>query len=224
MRPQSFRTPLQKMKWVTLSKYYQHRLVKGSLLSKHAELHQCMLTRACCIAYCVMCYCNHIVMETHREQCTVIKFCFKLKMNGADTYKMMKTVYGGWCLSRAYSNIFEWFGKFQEGCKSMEDEARAERPRTSQTVNIECVCAALNTDWQIFIRMLTDDLNINKETIWQIITEDLEEKRYACISCPTHWPGSREKNVFSSVKIISNRVKLIQIFEEKIEDRTCKVT
>ncbi len=108
----------------------------------------------------VLLYC--IVTETHREQRIAIKLCFKSGINGADMYKIMKTVYGNACL--ACSNISEWFCRFQEGHKSVEDEARAGRPRTSQTVNnIKRVHAVLKTDRQMSIRMLADDLNITKK-------------------------------------------------------------
>ncbi len=63
----------------------------------------------------------------------------------------------------------------------MEDEARAECPRTSQTVNnMEHVHAVLETDRRMSIRMLADDLNIDKETIWQIIMEDLGRSKGMC--------------------------------------------
>ncbi len=62
-----------------------------------------------------------VVMETHYEQHTAFKFCFKLGMNGADMYKMMKLVYSD----------AEWSGRFRKGCESEEDEARVGHPHTS---------------------------------------------------------------------------------------------
>ncbi len=116
-----------------------------------------------------------IVMEAHRKEHTVIKFCFKSEMNGADMNNMMKMVYSDTCPAR--SNAFEWFGWFWEGCESVEDETRVGCLHTSQTVNnIEHVRAALKTDQRMSIRMLADDSNIDKETIQQIIMENLEKK------------------------------------------------
>ena len=40
---------------------------------------------------------------------------------------MMKKVYGDDCLSR--SRIHEWFKRFQEGRKALEDDERSGRPR-----------------------------------------------------------------------------------------------
>ncbi len=102
-------------------------------------------------------------METHCKQHTEIKFCFKSGMNDADTHKMMKMKYGNACL--AYLNVFKWFGRFRKGWESVKDEARPRCPRTSRTVNnIECMHAVLKTDRRMSIRILVDNLNIEKET------------------------------------------------------------
>ncbi len=85
---------------------------------------------------------------------------------------MMKTAYGDAYLAR--SNVFEWFGRFWEGCKSVEDKTRAGCLRISQTVNnIERVCASLKTDQRMPIKMSADDLNIDKETVLQIVEDTL---------------------------------------------------
>ncbi len=74
----------------------------------------------------------HIAIEMHCEQCTAIKFCLKLEMNHAGTYKMMKTAYGDACLTRW--NIFEWFGRFWEDRESVKDEAVADIPTPTKLV------------------------------------------------------------------------------------------
>ncbi len=74
--------------------------------------------------------------------------------------------------------ISEWFGRFWEGRENMEDEARVGCSHTSQIVNnMERVHAVLKTDQRIFIRMLEDNFNIDKETIQQTIMEDLDKKK-----------------------------------------------
>ncbi len=49
-------------------------------------------------------------METHREQRTVFKFCFKNELTATETLKMLQKAFGHKCLSRV--NVFEWYGKF----------------------------------------------------------------------------------------------------------------
>ncbi len=91
---------------------------------------------------------------------------FQIGMNGTDRYKMMKMAYGDACLARL--KVFKWFGRFWEGCESVENEVSARCQRTNPTANnSKHVRTALKTDWLVSIRMLVDELKIVKETIRQ---------------------------------------------------------
>lgn len=51
-----------------------------------------------------------------------IKFCFKLGKTPTQTYEMSKQVYQDNCLSRA--RVFEWFVRFRNGKKDLENDKR----------------------------------------------------------------------------------------------------
>jgi len=80
-------------------------------------------------------------MPEEQEQHACIKLCVKLGRNGAETFGMLKTAFGGQCLSRA--RIFEWHKKFKEGRDSVDDNPRSGRPMTSET---DDCCAIVRTD------------------------------------------------------------------------------
>lgn len=117
-------------------------------------------------------------MEATLEQRYAMKFCFKSGKNATKTFEMMKISYGNKCMHR--TNVFRWFKYFKNGRQSVEDEKRARCPRVSRTPDkIEAVRCALKEDCRLTVRMLSARLNIDRETIRTIITENLEKKRFA---------------------------------------------
>lgn len=122
-----------------------------------------------------------------------IKFCFKLGKSATETYVMLKQVYGEQALSR--SRTFEWYGRFRDGRESVEDVAHTGRPisvRTPET--IEKVRKLVTADRRLSIRMLASELNIDKEVVRQILTQDLG-KRKVCAKFVPHCLSDDQKQV-----------------------------
>jgi len=77
-----------------------------------------------------------IKLSVNVQQCVNVNFCVKLGKSATETYDLLKKVYGDECLSRI--QVFEWFKRFKEGRKEIEDDQRPGRPSTSKTdTNIE---------------------------------------------------------------------------------------
>jgi len=51
---------------------------------------------------------------------------------------------------------------------------------------VESVCRLLTEDHRTTLQMIADHLNIGKETVHWIVTEDLEDLREICYSCLDH--------------------------------------
>ncbi len=119
-----------------------------------------------------------IVMETNIEQRSAIELCWKAGKTGAETYKLLRKVYGEECVSRA--TMFLWFSKFRDGCEDVHDDEQAGRPHTSRTDNIAAVRAALQHDCRLTVHLLEEQLHINREMICHIITKDMGKKICAC--------------------------------------------
>jgi len=77
-------------------------------------------------------------MDMKLEQRPNIKFCVKLSTSGAETFGMIRHVYGTEAMSRA--RCFEWLASFKRGRTSLEDDERSGRPSTSSTPkNVETI-------------------------------------------------------------------------------------
>ena len=71
------------------------------------------------------------------EERYAIKFCFRLRKNVTETYRILQTAFGASCINRA-SVAFEWHNRFKESKESVRDDERCGR---SKEVNIpELIC------------------------------------------------------------------------------------
>jgi transposase len=118
------------------------------------------------------------------EQRVNIKFCVKVGKTPAETYEMLQNVYGDESSSR--SSVFEWFKRFKDGREDHQDDPRSGRPSTSRNADtVENVPEMVTRDRRLALRVMLDELNINKETIRQILHEDLR-KRKICAKFVPH--------------------------------------
>jgi len=62
----------------------------------------------------------------------------------------------------------------------VEDEPRAGRPSTSKTDdNVESVRSLVRSDRRLTLRMISSELNLNRFTVHQILTQDLDIRKCA---------------------------------------------
>jgi hypothetical protein len=89
---------------------------------------------------------------------------------------MLLTVYSDEALSG--SNVFEWFKLFKDGRADLQDDPRSGRPSTSRNANtIANIREMVTGDRRLTLRMMLDVININKETVRQILHEDLRKRK-----------------------------------------------
>lgn len=105
------------------------------------------------------------------EQRVIIKFHVKLGKSACETFSLLKSVYQESCL--AQSNVYNWFKRFQDGREDVEDDPRSGRPSTSKTdKNIEKVGVLVRSDRRLTIRMISDTVGIDKESVRQILHDN----------------------------------------------------
>ena len=86
---------------------------------------------------------------------------------------MLQQVYREDTMSRTHA--FVWHKRFKEGRGEIEDDPRFGRPSTSRTAeNIEHMKQMVHANRRLTVRMIAEELSINKDTVWSIITENLE--------------------------------------------------
>lgn len=118
------------------------------------------------------------------EQRANIKFCFKLGKTCSETYSLMKKVYSTDCLSR--TQVYSWYARFKDGRDDMNDDPRPGRPVTVATDElVEKVRELIAYDSNVTCRMLAEEFNVSKNTIYDILTLKLN-KRKVCARFVPH--------------------------------------
>ena len=110
------------------------------------------------------------------EQRANIKFCVKLEIKFAETYELMKKVYGDDCMS--HIQVYTCFTRFKNGRDDLNDEPRPGRPEASNGAElVEKVLEIIAIDANFTVRMLAEELNLSYCTIYTILTEDLGKRK-----------------------------------------------
>jgi len=79
-------------------------------------------------------------------------------------------------MSRA--NVYRWYARFRDGREDVKDDDRSGRPSTARTnENVESVCRLLTEDRHSTLQVIADGLNIGKETVRPIVTEELGKRK-----------------------------------------------
>ena len=118
-----------------------------------------------------------------REQRANLKFLAKPGKTPSESFAMLQKVYGEETMSRTCA--FEWRKRFKDGREEVEDDPRSGRPSTSRMAdNIGCVKQMVRADRPLTVRMIVEELSINKDTVWSIITENLEMRKVCAKMVP----------------------------------------
>ena len=105
-----------------------------------------------------------------------IKFCVKAGKISVETIEQINSAYVSSAMSRAI--VYWWYACFRDGREDVNDDARSGRPSTARTdENVESVCHLLTEDRCTTLQMINNHLNIGKETVSQIVTEDLGKRK-----------------------------------------------
>ena len=112
-----------------------------------------------------------------------IKLCVKAGKSAVETIKLINKAYGNAAMSRA--NVYR-YARFRDGRKDVKDDVRSGRPSTARTdENVEFVRRLLTEGRRTTLQVIADRLNIGKETVRRIVTEDLG-KRKICVRFVPH--------------------------------------
>lgn len=114
--------------------------------------------------------------DRYLEQRISIKFCVKLNKSASETHHLLKEAYGDEVMSRA--RVFDWHKRFKEGREDVRDDARSGRPVTHRTdENIQKVKDLVCSNRRLTVRMMAEELNLDKETVRLILKENLNMRK-----------------------------------------------
>ena len=109
------------------------------------------------------------------------------------TYEKLQRAYGEHSLSR--EQVFRWHKSFLEGREQVEDEHRAGRPSTSKTDdNVERVRSLVRSDRRLTLRMISSELNFNRFTVHQILTQYLDMRKVCAKMVPKNLTTEQKAN------------------------------
>jgi histone-lysine N-methyltransferase SETMAR len=118
------------------------------------------------------------------EQRVNIKFRAKLDKTPTEIYEILQTLNSDEALSR--SSVFECSKRRKGGYEDLEDGPRSGRLSASRNADkIANIREIVRRDCRLTLRTMLDELNINKETIRQILHDDLR-KRKICAKFVPH--------------------------------------
>ena len=70
-------------------------------------------------------------------------------------------------------HVFDRQKKFKKEREKLKDDSRSGRPSTSRTeVNVKWLTQVVYCDHRLISRMITSQLNVKKDSVWDIVTED----------------------------------------------------
>ena len=90
-------------------------------------------------------------------------------------------VYGKECMSRTH--VFKWHKRFRESRTDVEGDERSQRPTMSKTTNnIREIEKIVRDDRRLGIRLVAERMSIDKETVWQVLHDNLHMTK-VCAHC-----------------------------------------
>ena len=110
--------------------------------------------------------------DKNLEQRINIKFCVKIGKSASETLAPLTVAYGEYAMKK--SSVFEWHRRFKEGREDVQDDPRSGQPKTQRTdANVGRVRNLVRSDGRVGVRVIAEELNMNRETVQQIVKEDL---------------------------------------------------
>jgi transposase len=94
----------------------------------------------------------------------------KIGTSACETLAILTVAYGEYDMKK--SSVFEWHRRFREGREDVQDDPRSGQPKTHRT------------DRRLGVRLIAEELNMNRETGRQIITEDLGMRKISSKMVP----------------------------------------
>jgi len=81
--------------------------------------------------------------------------------------------------------VYKLVKRFSEGRESVTDKERSRRPATSRTEeNIAKVHQIVRENRRLTVRSIAEQVNINRETVRKILTEDLDMRKVCAKMVP----------------------------------------
>ena len=114
------------------------------------------------------------------------------------THGKFQQAFGDHAISRAQA--FCWHKIFSEGRTLVEDEQRSRLPSAKQTRdNMAWVRELVRSDRRLTVKMIADEVNLNRDTVCLILTEELGMRNICATMVPRNLTGQQQEVWLSTV-------------------------
>jgi len=115
---------------------------------------------------------------------------------------MLVQVYGDNAMKK--TAVYRWVKLFSEGRECVTDEERSGRPATNRTEeNITKVRHIVRENRRLIVRSIAEQVNIDRETVSKILTEDLDMRKVCAKWSQRSSPKNKRKKEFLATKQIT---------------------
>ena len=121
--------------------------------------------------------------DKNLEQRINIKFCVKIGKSASETLVLLTVAYSEYIMKK--SSVFELHRRFKEGRECVQDDPRSGQPKTQRTdANVDRIRTLVLSDRRLGVRVIAAVLNMNRETMRQIVKEDLGKRKISAKMLP----------------------------------------
>jgi hypothetical protein len=101
-------------------------------------------------------------------------------------------------------SVFEWHRRFKEGREDVQDDPRSGQPKTQRTdANVDRVLTLARSDRRLGVRVI-EELNMNRETVRQIVKEDLGIRKISAKMVPRILTHDQKRRLHISSDLLRN--------------------
>ena len=109
--------------------------------------------------------------DKNLEQRINIKFCVNIGKSASETLAILTVAYGEYAMKKW--SVFEWHRRFKEGREDVQDDRRSGQPKTQRAdAYVNRVRTLVHSDRRLGVTVITEELNMNRETVRQIVKVD----------------------------------------------------
>ena len=150
--------------------------------------------------------------DKNLEQRINIKFCVKIGKSACETLALLTVAYGEYTMKKSY--VFEWHRRFKEGREYVQDDPRSGQPKTQRTyANVDRVRTLMRSDRKVGVRVTAEELNMDRETVRQIVKEDLGLRKFSAKMVPRILTHDQKKH---RLHISSDLLRKAEMFDRVI--------
>jgi hypothetical protein len=107
----------------------------------------------------------------------------KIGKIGSETLALITMTYGEYAMKKF--SVYEWHRRFKERREDVQDDPRSGQPKPHRIdANVDRVRTLVRSDGRLGAKLIEEKLNMNRETVRQILMEDMGMRKMSAKMVP----------------------------------------